>query len=302
MFKLQIMKSSIFILIISFLSLQAAAQKQNDTFSVYFELDIDALSSGAVRQIDSLVYNEKIKNGVPISIIGYADYLATEEYNLDLSRRRATNVKDYLIKSGVREGAIKMLLGKGEVKRKDTIRNVKGIPEDRRVDIVMEYAAPKRAPKPADTFITMRPSEKLLMPPSTDDPDFDITQIPKGKTFIIKNIYFPMGRHFPRQTSLADLDMILQAMKENPRMRIQIEGHVCCISNNVLDAYDLDSRQMDLSVNRARFVYEYLQARGIAAQRLGYVGYGKSRPIVPDEQTEEEAAINRRVEVRILDK
>jgi outer membrane protein OmpA-like peptidoglycan-associated protein len=147
----------------------------------------------------------------------------------------------------------------------------------------------------------MHPREKLLIPPSSSDPDFDIMQIPKGKTFILKNIYFPMGRHFPRESSLDDLNMLLQAMKDNPAMAIQIEGHVCCISN-VPDAYDLDSHEMDLSVNRARFIHEYLKARGISEFRLKYVGYGKSRPIVADEQTEEEASVNRRVEIRILDK
>jgi outer membrane protein OmpA-like peptidoglycan-associated protein len=110
-----------------------------------------------------------------------------------------------------------------------------------------------------------------------------------------------MSRHFPRQSSYKDIDMLLQAMKDNPNMRIQIEGHVCCVVN-VPDAYDLDSHDLDLSVNRARFIYEYLKARGIDSTRLKYVGYGRSRPIIEDEQTEEEASINRRVEIRILDR
>jgi len=90
-------------------------------------------------------------------------------------------------------------------------------------------------------------------------------------------------------------------LQENPNMAIQIEGHVCCVTN-VPDAYDLDSHNLDLSINRARFIYEYLKARGISATRLNYIGYGRSKPIIADEQTEEEASVNRRVEVRILDK
>src|SRR5690606_36906365 len=157
--------------------------------------------------------------------------------------------------------------------------------------IVMEYQRPNDQTRPAahpyDTTITMKPREKLIVPPSSSDPGFDITQIPKGKTFILKNIYFPMGRHFPRESSYEDLNMVLEAMKENRFLAIQIEGLVCCISN-VADAYDLDSRQMDLSLNRARFIFEYLKARGISESRLKYVGYGKSRPIIADEQTKEE--------------
>jgi outer membrane protein OmpA-like peptidoglycan-associated protein len=111
-----------------------------------------------------------------------------------------------------------------------------------------------------------------------------------------------MGRHFPRESSYVELEMLLDAMKEYPSMAIQIEGHVCCISNNVGDAYDLDSHSMDLSINRARFIYEFLKARGISAHRLNYIGYGKTRPIIADEQTQEQAATNRRVEIRILNK
>jgi outer membrane protein OmpA-like peptidoglycan-associated protein len=297
-----IARLSTFLLV--FACLQAAAQKRNDTFSVYFELDVASLNSKAQLVIDSLFYVEKIKKGVPVSIIGYADYLATDEYNLELSRERATNVKSYLTRSGLDDRSIKLLLGKGEVKRIDTVVATKGIPRDRRVDIVMEYEKPSMVrpdAHPYDTTIVMKPSEKLLVPPSSSDPGFDITQIPKGKTFILKNIYFPMGRHFPRESSYEDLNMLLEAMKENPYLAIQIEGHVCCISN-VPDAYDLDSHQMDLSFNRARFIYEYLKARGIDAARLKYIGFGKSKPIIADEQTQEEAAINRRVEIRILDK
>lgn len=282
-----------------FSTLLAAAQKKNDTFSVYFPLDVATLNASAAHFVDSLFYVNKINNSVPISIIGYADYLNTDEYNLMLSRQRAANVKNYLIQSGLKSTQIKTLVGKGEVKRKDTLRSSRGVAEDRRVDIVMEYA-PKKT-RPRDTVIVMRPSEKVIVPPSTSDPGFDISNIGKGRSFILKNIYFPMGRHFPKQASYEDLDMLLAAMQENPYMVIRIEGHVCCVTA-VNDALDLDSHQLDLSVNRARFIYEWLKARGIDARRLQFAGYGRSRPIIADEQTEEEAAINRRVEIRILDK
>lgn len=286
------------------LSFETDAQKGNDTFSVYFELNVAELGAPARRTIDSLLYLEKIKNGIPISIIGHADYLATDEYNLDLSHRRAENVRNYIIRSGIDGNVVKLLVGRGEVKRTDTLRRERGVAEDRRVDIIMEYKKPPQAGTTSndDTLIVMRPGDKLIMPPSTTDEGFDITAIPKGKTFILKNIYFPMGRHFPKESSYEELDMLLEAMLENPAMAIQIEGHVCCISNHVPDAYDLDSRGMDLSINRARFIYEYLKARGVAEYRLKYIGYGKTRPIIADEQTQEQAAINRRVEIRILNK
>jgi outer membrane protein OmpA-like peptidoglycan-associated protein len=295
------MKNSLLILTFILWTWQVRAQKNNDTFRVYFDLNVPELSNAARTTIDSLFYYEKIKPGIPISIIGYADYLATEDYNLKLSEQRAVNVKQYLQSQGIRESQVKLLIGKGEIHRQDTFSR-EGMPTDRKVEIVMEYHKPKPIKKTGeDTTIVMQPWKKALPIPTTADPGFDIMQIETGSTFILKNIYFPMGRHFPKSESFAELDKLLEAMKENPQLRIQIEGHVCCISN-VPDAYDLDSRDMDLSVNRARFIYEYLRARNISADRLNYIGYGKSRPIVADEQTAEEAAMNRRVEIRILEK
>jgi len=277
----------------------AQAQKPRDTFSVYFDLDVPELNDRAKSKLDSLLYRNRISRDKSLAIIGYADYLATEEYNLELSEKRARNVKKHLVAAGFDPKKIITIMGKGEVKRKDTIPGTVGVARDRRVDIAV---IDNTKPKPVrDTTIVMRPREKAAIPPSSDDPDFDIEKIPEGKSFILKNIYFPMGRHFPKQTSYEELNMLLDAMKENPRMVIRIEGHVCCIYN-VEDAYDLDSRKMDLSVNRARFIYEYLKARGISEHRLSYVGYGKSRPIFADEQTAEEAAQNRRVEIRIMQK
>ena len=276
------------------------AQQKNDTFSVYFDLDVQELNAMAVKKMDSLILYKKINLQKQTAIIGYADYLATDEYNLELSHKRAENVKMKLIRSGLKATNITLLIGKGEVKRADTIRKVKGVPTDRRVDIVM-LNKPLPPRKILDTVVVMHSKNRYAIPPSSDDPNFDIDDIPKGKTFILKNIYFPMGRHFPKQSSLEELHKLFEALKENTNLIIQIEGHVCCVTN-VADAMDLDSHQLDLSVNRARFIFEYLVTRGISANRLTYVGFGRSKPIIDDEQTAEEAAINRRVEIRIMDR
>lgn len=283
------------------------AQNRNDTFSVYFDLDVATLNESAKNIINGLYANDKINKRAPIAIVGYADFIASEEYNLSLSQRRANHVREYLKRFDLDLNEIRTVMGKGEVKRKDTLGKDKGVPKDRRVDIVMEYEKMKKLKSDGekdergDMTVVMRPHEKREVPPTTNDTNFSIENVPVGKSFILKNIYFPMGRHFPKQTSDEELQNLLQAMKDNPNMEIAIEGHVCCISN-VPDAYDLDSRQMDLSQNRARFIYEYLKARGISEERISYKGYGKSKPIFANEETQEEASINRRVEIRIVRK
>jgi len=54
-----------------------------------------------------------------------------------------------------------------------------------------------------------------------------------------------------------------------------------------------------LSEARAKAVRDYLVQMGIEASRIGYKGYGNSRPIA-DNQTAEGRALNRRIEIEII--
>jgi Outer membrane protein and related peptidoglycan-associated (lipo)proteins len=47
-------------------------------------------------------------------------------------------------------------------------------------------------------------------------------------------------------------------------------------------------------------VRDFLISKGISADRLTAKGYGKSEPLVSPEKTNEDRAINRRVEFRVL--
>ncbi len=57
---------------------------------------------------------------------------------------------------------------------------------------------------------------------------------------------------------------------------------------------------LELSLKRARSVYNYLLEKGIDAARISYRGYGESKPVSPNE-TEEGKALNRRTEITILE-
>ena len=55
---------------------------------------------------------------------------------------------------------------------------------------------------------------------------------------------------------------------------------------------------LDLSKRRAQAVVGYLNASGIADDRIHAAGYGETRPIAPND-TEEGKALNRRIEFTI---
>jgi len=117
---------------------------------------------------------------------------------------------------------------------------------------------------------------------------------PPPDTFdgVIKGINFKSGRAEITVSSYAVLDDVVATLKKYPTIRIEVQGHT--------DSDGSSRANLDLSARRARAVVEYLINRGIDPSRLEYVGYGESKPLVPN-STREQKAVNRRVEFRRLD-
>ena len=115
--------------------------------------------------------------------------------------------------------------------------------------------------------------------------------IEKGVTFTLNNIFFDTDEYSLKDESKAELDKLIQFMLDNEQVRGEISGH----TDNVGDA----QANVELSLKRAKSVYEYLQNNGIAANRLVFKGYGQSQPAVPND-SEENRHRNRRIEFKIL--
>ncbi|MFI5196532.1 MAG: OmpA family protein [Chitinophagales bacterium] len=282
-------------ILFSFTLTPVFAQRATDTFRLYFDLNVAPLNVTAEKKIDLLIYNDKIINGSSIMIVGYADYLGTEGYNKNLSMERAKNVKDYLVKYGINANDIKMCIGRGEVERIG-MTGKEGYPTDRRVDIVVNNKTIKKPPpvNPKLVSKTKKDSAKTLT--GIDQ----IKHSKPGSTILLKNVYFPADRHIIKPESAETLEKLYNVLKDNPNLKISIEGHVCCISD-APDALDIDTYEPVLSVNRAKAIYNYLVGRGIDPSRLRYEGFGRRRPVVVIEKTEEDAEKNRRVEIRIIE-
>ena len=107
-----------------------------ETFIVYFAWDSDALDGSGGRVIDDAVAVADSLGIADFSITGHADRSGPEDYNLNLSLRRADNVKAALIARGVKEGGISVA-GRGEaepaIATDDGVRE----PANRRVEIIL---------------------------------------------------------------------------------------------------------------------------------------------------------------------
>ena len=80
-------------------------------------------------------------------------------------------------------------------------------------------------------------------------------------------------------------------MEENPQMEIEVSAHT--------DDRGSDAYNDRLSSRRGEAVARYLIRAGVAAGRIHTVGYGKRRPLVPND-SEENRERNRRVEFKGL--
>ncbi len=107
-----------------------------ETFIVYFGWDSDAVDGSGDRVIDGAVAAADSLGIADFSITGHADRSGPDDYNLNLSLRRADNVKAGLIARGVKEGGISVA-GRGEaepaVATDDGVRE----PANRRVEIIL---------------------------------------------------------------------------------------------------------------------------------------------------------------------
>jgi OmpA-OmpF porin, OOP family len=104
---------------------------------------------------------------------------------------------------------------------------------------------------------------------------------------ITQQIHFEFDRDKIRPESFPILDAVVDVLKTNPKIRIEIQGHT---DNKGGAAYN-----KNLSNRRAASVKKYLVAKGIDGSRLTSNGYGMERPIVPN-TTDQNRALNRRVQ------
>ncbi|HWY38124.1 MAG TPA: OmpA family protein [Bacteroidia bacterium] len=131
--------------------------------------------------------------------------------------------------------------------------------------------------------------------------DFDkpfILEIPlqpidTGISIELKNIFFDVDKFDLKPESKAECEKLVSFLKQNPKLRIEISGHTDSDGNKKANQV--------LSQNRAKAVFDYAVAAGIAAQRLTFKGYGDSRPKVPNTSPENKA-MNRRTEIKITGK
>ena len=123
---------------------------------------------------------------------------------------------------------------------------------------------------------------------------FLIIELEKVKpgTFILENIFFEKSKSSLKKSSLVELNKVLKLMQINPDLKVQISGHT--------DSDGDDDFNLELSINRAKSVVNWLIDNNIDQNRLSFKGYGETRPIEENNSITNKAK-NRRTELTIIE-
>jgi outer membrane protein OmpA-like peptidoglycan-associated protein len=120
--------------------------------------------------------------------------------------------------------------------------------------------------------------------------DLLLMPLQKGESIPLNNVFFERGKPDLRAESFPELDRLIQIMRDNPTMEIDLAGYT--------DNVGYRPRLIVLSQDRVATVKAYLVKNGIATQRIRGKGYGPAKPLVGND-SEENRMKNRRVEVTI---
>ena len=118
--------------------------------------------------------------------------------------------------------------------------------------------------------------------------------IPVGTILILENIAFKANRTIllnPKEN--IDLILLKNILQNNDSFKIEISGHTDNSGNK--------NTNKQLSVKRAKFIYEFLITENIPKEQLSFKGYGSIMPAYSNRDKTGRAA-NRRIEIKLLHK
>lgn len=273
-----------------------------EVFSVYFDSNKFELNSTEKSKFENWVMQNKTSKILAIN--GYTDEDGTIGFNDTLAKKRVESIFN-LVKENIKIREDYKSISFGE-KHKHSSNKA----ENRKViiyyllekDLVNEnkiLGLPEEKVEEKPKLEIEYPEKLVLENPNGTktvyklDRDFmkKVGKASVGEKLKIENLNFIINTFAVVPESRGKLYELLLVLQSNPELKIEIQGHLCCMPVD----------RLDLSTQRAKAVYNFLVTNEIYPGRLSYKGFGSSQPLFPlPEKNEEERAANRRVEILIV--
>jgi outer membrane protein OmpA-like peptidoglycan-associated protein len=220
-------------------------------------------SSDIPDEKSTLFFNIWMKENTSVEIIkitGHCDDIDSNSYNKDLASRRIKSIKENLVvnKIYLRSNLVIENYGEDFVQSTNSSINRK---------VVVYYIKNTLSSK--------------------------IKKAIKGDLIKLENFFFDYSSSQVLPKSYDSLNELLKVLNDYPKLKIEIQGHICC-----QNLYQPDIT----STERAKAIYSFLIKNKIDKCRLSFKGYGVTRPIHPiPEKSIQEEDDNRRVEILIVE-
>lgn len=268
----------LFFLFFLLFSVVSFAQEEEEVHSIFFEFDKFNLKTEQADAVVAFVSKIDTARIESVQIFGYCDDRGKDAYNYTLSTNRANTVKNKLIERGIKSKIIITLEGKGRIMLDEDMQT--NIPEarskNRRVDVVVNF-------KPIVI-------EDLKIPGvySTIKKDRIV-----GDRIYLDHVLFERGSSQLTYKAKKELDRIALELHKYKNIHFEIQGHVCCTPTFQKEAVDRDTKKRELSINRAKRVYNYFLMKRISKTRMTFKGYGNTQSL------KKGSTLDRRVELLI---
>jgi outer membrane protein OmpA-like peptidoglycan-associated protein len=255
------MKKIVFLL---FLLITVAQAQTGNTHVVYFETGQYEVPEIETNRLVLFIQSLKDIEIERIAIYGFCDDRGSDSYNLILSQDRANAIKKIFSGFGVDDNLISNVDGKGEVLLRvissDNLNIIRGLNRKVEINVVYKITETKGVVKDEKEYRFL--NDKLKV----------------GDKITLENILFETGYSYIVEESIPVLEMMADALRERDDIYFTIEGHVCC-TKNARDAVDRKTGKRNLSLARAKYIYDYLVQKGVKRTRMRYVGLKNKYPL-----------------------
>lgn len=118
-------------------------------------------------------------------------------------------------------------------------------------------------------------------------------ELSTNEIIVLEHVMFEFDKAKIQEVSKPQLDELAKYLSSNENYQLEIMGHT--------DSKGSVAHNLKLSQERANSIKQYLTEKGIDELRIVPIGLGSKYPIV-DNETEENRKINRRVEIKVIEK
>lgn len=260
--------------------------KKPDSLQLFFDSAKFSITEEHKTQLQTFFKDIKLDEVLQIRIKGYTDFIGNHVYNNKLSKKRAKATYAYVTNNYQFKAIAQQ--GLGELDDEITEATIEGgNSKHRKVDLILSYEKPK------EVYVSLTRKQRYL------------SQLPKltvGEKLRIQYTNFHISTANITNASKEDIEGIIKILKAYPKLKVSIEGHVCCGDKEEYKSKIANEENLVLSTERAKNIYNTLIKKGIKANRLSYKGYGFTRPLDFPESTIQIQKENRRIELKVLKK